>query len=97
MDFEQFCKKTAKKIDREQRIILNGWGKSFMRKDPKLKLLADAFIRSCDGGKKLRGTLIPEQAFDRATAFRLHKVINEMNEAVLSRDFEREFLWPYRQ
>ena len=58
MDFRSYLNKTAKELDREVEKILNEWLKETEKTDKKLVPLAKAFIKSCQGGKRIRGTLV---------------------------------------
>ena len=58
MDFKSYLKITADKIEREIEGILGDFRKEVNKINPKLIPLVDAFIEACQGGKRLRGTLV---------------------------------------
>ena len=58
MEFKNYLEKTAKEIDREIEKILKGWRDEVKNISPKLVPLLDLFIKSCQGGKRIRGVLV---------------------------------------
>jgi len=58
MDFKKYLKETAKKLDREAGKILQEELKKAEKTDKKLVPLITAFIKSCRGGKGIRGALV---------------------------------------
>ncbi len=58
MDFAEYLKSTAKKIDKEVNKILRKQLKEAKKTDKKLVPLIKAFISSCQGGKGIRGALV---------------------------------------
>ncbi|MBI2315037.1 polyprenyl synthetase family protein [Candidatus Daviesbacteria bacterium] len=58
MDFDKFSFQTVKKINKALDLLLKEWKKEWTRTDRKLIPLVDQFIKSCAGGKMLRGVLV---------------------------------------
>lgn len=58
MDFKSYLKETARELDQEIENILGDWLKEVEKTSPKLVPLAQAFIKACQGGKRIRGTLV---------------------------------------
>ncbi|MBI4097399.1 MAG: polyprenyl synthetase family protein [Candidatus Levybacteria bacterium] len=58
MNFETYLSETAKDVEQATNEILDGWRKSVEQTHPALVQLANAFIASCQGGKRLRGMLV---------------------------------------
>ncbi len=58
MDFEEFLKSEAARIRKVEQKHLEAWFNHLSKKVPSLKPHAKAFIKACDGGKKIRGALI---------------------------------------
>lgn len=58
MDFKEYLDTTAGELNKEIQKILNGWLKEVEGIDGKLVPLAKAFIKACDGGKRIRGALV---------------------------------------
>ncbi len=58
MDFKRYLNETAKILDKEISKILDEWEKEVGKISPKLIPLAQAFIKACSGGKRIRGTLV---------------------------------------
>lgn len=58
MDFEKFLQVEAEKIKEVEAKLLKLWFDWLSKKVPSLKPHAKAFIKACDGGKKIRGALI---------------------------------------
>lgn len=58
MDFKRYLNETAGRLDKEIQKILVSWEKKVVKISPKLHPLAKGFIKSCEGGKRLRGTLV---------------------------------------
>ena len=58
MNFKSYLNENAEKLDREIGEILGDWLKEVQKTSSKLVPLAQAFIQACEGGKRLRGTLV---------------------------------------
>lgn len=58
MDFKRYLEKSAKELDREVGEILEEQLKEADKTDKKLIPLLKAFTKSCQGGKRIRGTLV---------------------------------------
>lgn len=58
MDFESFHQKTTNKINIEINKLLNRWRSDTSKISPKLLPLINQFIKSCQGGKGIRGSLV---------------------------------------
>ncbi|MDO8573739.1 MAG: polyprenyl synthetase family protein [Candidatus Daviesbacteria bacterium] len=58
MDFEKYLKTTAKKLDREVEKILKEQLEKAEKTDKKLVPLLQAFAKTCQGGKRIRGVLV---------------------------------------
>ncbi|MDD5147680.1 MAG: polyprenyl synthetase family protein [Candidatus Daviesbacteria bacterium] len=58
MDFKKYLEKSVKGLDRELEKILKEQLKKAERTDRKLIPLIKAFTRSCQGGKRIRGSLV---------------------------------------
>ncbi|MBI2039532.1 polyprenyl synthetase family protein [Candidatus Microgenomates bacterium] len=58
MDFKSYLEHSAQELDREIQSILGVWLKEVEGISPKLIPLAKAFIKACQGGKRIRGTLV---------------------------------------
>lgn len=58
MDFGKYLEQNAGKLDKQIEKILDEWIKEVEKIDKKLVPLGKAFIKSCTGGKRIRGTLV---------------------------------------
>ena len=58
MDFKSYLKNGAEEIEGEIEGILARFRKEVNKINPKLIPLLDAFIEACEGGKRIRGTLV---------------------------------------
>ncbi len=58
MEFKEYLRKTARKLEEEVNRILKGELKEAEKIDKKLAPLLKAFIKSCQGGKRIRGALV---------------------------------------
>lgn len=58
MDFQKFLEKTARELDREVGKILEEQLKEAGKTDKKLVPLLKVFTESCQGGKRIRGSLV---------------------------------------
>lgn len=58
MDFQSFLRTTAQEINEETEKFFTDWMLEVGKVSPKLLPLNQAFIDSCDGGKRLRGALV---------------------------------------
>lgn len=58
MDFKSYLKIAAGEIEQKTEKILNDWLSEVEKISPKLVPLAKVFVDSCQGGKRLRGTLV---------------------------------------
>ena len=57
MSFEKYLKENARKIEEELDKILAVFLKETKKTNPKLLPFAKEFIKSCKGGKRIRGVL----------------------------------------
>jgi geranylgeranyl diphosphate synthase type I len=57
MEFEYFLEKEVKKVESELEKILQQFLKDTKKTNPKLLKFAKEFIKSCQGGKRIRGVL----------------------------------------
>lgn len=58
MDFEKFSKEIVVRINKELDRLLKDWSNKVSQIDPQLNPLVNQFIKSCNGGKSLRGMLV---------------------------------------
>ena len=58
MDFGKYLEQNAGKLDKQIKKILDEWIKEVEKTDKKLVSLGKAFVKSCTGGKRIRGTLV---------------------------------------
>lgn len=58
MDFLSYLKTSAVEVDEQLNKFLREWNREVEDTSPKLVHLAHAFIVACQGGKRLRGTLV---------------------------------------
>ena len=58
MNFKDYLKITALEIDHELEKLFKVWRKEAAQIDKKLLPLVEEFIKSCQGGKRIRGTLV---------------------------------------
>lgn len=58
MDFKDYLKKNAKAVDECLEDILSNFLKETKKTNPKLLPFAKSFVKSCKGGKRIRGVLV---------------------------------------
>lgn len=58
MDFKRFSSEVVERIDQELKRLLEEWRKEVGKTAASLLPLVDKFIKACQGGKRIRGTLV---------------------------------------
>lgn len=58
MDFKRFTQDTVERIDQELKRLLEEWRSEAGKTAASLLPLVDKFIKACQGGKRIRGTLV---------------------------------------
>lgn len=58
MDFKRFSSEAVERIDKELKRLLKEWRKEVGKTAVSLLPLVDKFIKACQGGKRIRGTLV---------------------------------------
>src|SRR3989344_14258 len=58
MSFEEYLKGSARKVEKELDKILERFLEDTRKTNPKLVPFAKEFVKSCKGGKRIRGVLV---------------------------------------